>query len=76
MKALFQFLRLLRGGCAHSELSRPFGPENKAYRACLRCGARRRFDLKSFEMSGNFYFPREQRWHNEFQGAALRSVSR
>ena len=43
-------------GCWHRELSRPFSHKGQAYRACLNCGANRRFNLESWEMQGDFYY--------------------
>jgi hypothetical protein len=45
-------------GCWHLELSRPFSSEGKGYRVCLNCGAQRQFNLKSWEMQGDFYYRR------------------
>ena len=44
-------------GCWHRNMSRPFTRGNETYRACVACGARRRFDLKRWEMVGSFYYP-------------------
>ncbi len=44
-------------GCWHSELSRPFSKGKTAYRVCLTCGARRKFDLESMKTFGPFHFP-------------------
>ena len=44
-------------GCWHKELTRPFTAGRESYRACLECGARRRFDEKSFKTVGSFYYP-------------------
>lgn len=44
-------------GCWHKDLTRPFTTERESYRACLECGARRRFDEKSFKTYGSFYYP-------------------
>ena len=44
-------------GCWHKELSRPFTTKKSSYRACLECGARKKFDTESFETSGPFYYP-------------------
>jgi hypothetical protein len=47
-------------GCWHRKsLSRPFvDPETKrAYRVCLKCGARRDFDQSSLKTFGPFYYP-------------------
>ena len=43
-------------GCWHQQLSRPFTNERESYRVCLHCGARRRFDTKTFKTYGKFYF--------------------
>lgn len=43
-------------GCGHQDLSRPFSNGKSAYRVCLRCGARRRFDAVTLETFGSFYF--------------------
>jgi hypothetical protein len=44
-------------GCWHRDLTRPFTAGNVSYRACTECGARRRFDEKSFKTYGSFYHP-------------------
>ena len=44
-------------GCWHVNMSRPFSRGNETYRACVSCGARRRFDLERWEMVGSFYYP-------------------
>ena len=44
-------------GCWHVDMSRPFSRGNEAYRTCVACGARRRFDLEQWEMVGSFYYP-------------------
>jgi hypothetical protein len=43
-------------GCWHREMSRPFSSQGQTYRTCLSCGARRQFDLRSWEMQGKFYY--------------------
>ncbi|HEV7860806.1 MAG TPA: hypothetical protein VGO91_19455 [Pyrinomonadaceae bacterium] len=43
-------------GCWHTEMGRPQTQGEETYRACLGCGARRRFDPESWQMSGEFYF--------------------
>ena len=51
-------------GCWHKRLSRPFtqnGGRKVSYRACLECGARRKFDTDSFKTSGPFYYPPKAR---------------
>jgi len=42
-------------GCSHPDLSRPFVEGKTAYRSCLKCGARRQFNLDTFETFGRFY---------------------
>lgn len=44
-------------GCWHKELSRPFTAKRSSYRACLDCGARKRFDSDSLRTIGPFYYP-------------------
>jgi len=44
-------------GCWHKRLTRPISDKNNAYRACLDCGARRKFDPYEFKTSGPFYYP-------------------
>ena len=46
-------------GCWHKELTRPFTVERggESYRACVECGARRRFDTKNLKTFGGFYYP-------------------
>ena len=43
-------------GCWHSEMSRPFSNDGQTYRACLACGARRQFNIKSWKTQGDFYY--------------------
>ena len=43
-------------GCKHKEMSRPFSSQGQAYRTCLDCGASRQFNLRRWEMQGDFYF--------------------
>ena len=44
-------------GCWHENISRPFVQGKTAYRSCLKCGARKQFNLETLETHGNFYFP-------------------
>jgi hypothetical protein len=44
-------------GCWHENISRPFVQEQTAYRCCLQCGARKRFDPETLKTYGAFYFP-------------------
>lgn len=43
-------------GCWHMEMSRPFTRDGETHRVCMSCGARRRFDVKSWEMVGAYYY--------------------
>ena len=44
-------------GCWHKELSRPFTNRRSSYRACLHCGARKKFNTETLKTSGPFYYP-------------------
>lgn len=44
-------------GCRHRDISRPFTNGKASYRACLSCGARKKFDTKDLKTSGSFYYP-------------------
>ena len=43
-------------GCRHKEMSRPLSLYGQTYRTCLACGARRQFNLKNWEMEGDYYY--------------------
>jgi hypothetical protein len=42
-------------GCWHRRMSWPVTRGGQTYRACLKCGARRKFDLKTWKTYGSFY---------------------
>lgn len=44
-------------GCWHKSLSRPFTNQKNSYRACLNCGAMKRFDAETLKTVGPFYYP-------------------
>jgi hypothetical protein len=44
-------------GCSHKHLTRPFSHGGVGYRACLKCGARKKFNPETLETSGGFYYP-------------------
>ena len=48
------FVRLF--GCWHIRMGRPVTLGGETYRACLDCGARRRFDTQGWNMYGPYYF--------------------
>ena len=41
--------------CWHRHMSRPFTRDGETYRACLRCGVQRRFDLEAWKTKGAYY---------------------
>ena len=43
-------------GCWHQEMSRPFTLGAKSYRVCLECGAHRRFNPQTWELTGPYYY--------------------
>ena len=51
-------------GCWHKDMSRPFSSQGQTYRVCVRCGARRPFNLASWEMQGDFYYSVPTRKHS------------
>ena len=44
-------------GCWHKRLTRPISDKHTSYRACLDCGARKKFDTEEFRTFGPFYYP-------------------
>ena len=48
-------------GCRHTDMSRPFSRDGRAYRSCLNCGAQRQFNLGNWKMTGSFYYGQPQR---------------
>ncbi|MEZ5308303.1 MAG: hypothetical protein R2684_14250 [Pyrinomonadaceae bacterium] len=44
-------------GCWHKNLSRPFTNRSASYRACLECGARKKFDTRTLKTFGPYYYP-------------------
>ncbi len=44
-------------GCWHMKLTRPITHGSETYRACVRCGMRRTFDLTRWSSTGKFYMP-------------------
>lgn len=47
-------------GCRHTDMSRPFSRDGRAYRSCLNCGAQRQFNLGNWKMQGRFYYGQPQ----------------
>ena len=50
-------------GCRHTDMSRPFSRDGRAYRSCLNRGAQRQFNLGNWEMQGGFYYGQPQTHH-------------
>ena len=44
-------------GCWHKRLTRPFTEKRVSYRACVDCGARKKFNTEEFRTVGPFYYP-------------------
>ena len=47
-------------GCWHRRMSLPFTRGGETYRTCVNCGARRRYDLERWRMTGPFYRPGDE----------------
>ena len=45
-------------GCRHRNMSPPFTGGEETYRSCMRCGARRLFDVERGRMTGAYYYAR------------------
>lgn len=43
-------------GCRHRQMSPPFTGGEETYRSCMRCGARRLFDVERGRMTGAYYY--------------------
>lgn len=43
-------------GCHHTYMGRPITSGRKTYRACVDCGARRQFNIDTWQMEGPYYF--------------------
>lgn len=43
-------------GCRHRHMSPPFTGGEETYRSCMRCGARRMFDVERGRMMGAYYY--------------------
>jgi hypothetical protein len=60
-------------GCWHSEMSRPFSSDGQTYRTCVSCGARRQFNIRSWETEGGFYYgPPARKQFRVLDGIAAR----
>ena len=44
-------------GCRHRRLTRPLTMNKSSYRACVECGARKKFDTETLRTSKEFYYP-------------------
>jgi hypothetical protein len=43
-------------GCRHRNMSPPFTRGAETYRSCMRCGARRLFNVERGKMTGSYYY--------------------
>ena len=43
-------------GCRHRVMSPPFTGGEETYRTCMRCGARRLFNVERGRMTGTYYY--------------------
>ena len=43
-------------GCRHRNMCPPFTGGEETYRSCMRCGARRLFDVERGRMTGAYYY--------------------
>lgn len=43
-------------GCWHQKMNRPYTRNNETYRTCMSCGARRRFNVGRYKMTGPYYY--------------------
>lgn len=43
-------------GCRHRNMSPPFTGGAETYRSCMRCGARRLFNVERGRMTGAYYY--------------------
>jgi hypothetical protein len=43
-------------GCGHRNMSPPFTWGEETYRSCIRCGARRLFNVERGKMTGAYYY--------------------
>lgn len=57
-------------GCWHTDMSRPVTRAGETYRVCLGCGARRRFDVRSWRTLGGFYYVSPDKTADTAQTAA------
>lgn len=44
-------------GCRHKRMTRPVTRNQVTFRSCIECGARRKFDMESFQTMGPFHYP-------------------
>ena len=43
-------------GCWHKEMNQPFTLNHDTYCTCMRCGARRHFNVERSKMTGSYYY--------------------
>jgi len=57
------FLKMV-GRCPHWALSFPLTIGQETFRACVACGARRKFNLETWREEGGYYFPAKDEREN------------
>lgn len=62
--------------CWHRHMSRPFTRDGETYRACLRCGVHRRFDLEAWKTKGAYYREKKAMEPVSSQSAAVPTRAR
>ncbi|MDX6695817.1 MAG: hypothetical protein QOF02_3420 [Blastocatellia bacterium] len=56
-------------GCWHREMSRPLTLRASSYRVCMECGAHRRFNTQTWEMTGPYYYEQASPLAELYRGA-------
>jgi hypothetical protein len=54
---LWRYIVNRLSSCWHLRLTRPITHGSETYRACIRCGMHRKFDLADWKSIGRFYSP-------------------
>ena len=62
--------------CWHRQMSRPFTRDGDTFRACLRCGVHRRFNVDEWQTQGRYYRDKEVREPVKSQDAPVSERSK
>jgi len=63
-----QVFLLLNMRCPHWAMSMPLTVDGETFKACITCGAHRKFNLETWLEEGGYYFPadeRETQWESK-----------